>query len=225
MKKGKTAARLETTRPEKVSGTFSGQGGTLMATEKQWVQSLQRQLNEDLQDCNDEQWKVRVDTGKKLTYAYEITRYNNDDRHDQPHRAKYETDLLVYDINSNKDWIPRVVVECKTGSVTTHDALTYSTKASTHKHVHPYLRYGVLVGDFGTSLPGRLIRHGAHFDFMMVWSTQEGTSQERSELIGLLKEELQASRNLQNILHKTPSKTPKKLRFLHRPLKLKEADG
>ena len=46
------------------------------------------------------------------------------------------------------------------GGVTTHDALTYSTKAATHKHVHPYLRYGFLAGGIQT-IPGRLIKHGA----------------------------------------------------------------
>jgi hypothetical protein len=195
-----------------------------MATEKEWVQSLQPRLNESLQDCNEGEWKVRVDAGEKLTYAYEIMSYNTDGP-DQRHGSQYETDLLVYDTKESGDWIPRLVVECKTWEITTHNALTYSTKASTHKHVHPYLRYGVLVGDFGTALPGRLIRHGAYFDFMMVWSSQEGTSQEWSELIEVLKEEVRASRILQSILTETRSKGRKKFRLLHRPLRLKESDG
>ncbi len=44
-------------------------------------------------------------------------------------------------------WKPRVVVEAKLGKVTTNDAITYSQKASTHRAVHPYLRYGIMLGD------------------------------------------------------------------------------
>jgi hypothetical protein len=40
----------------------------------------------------------------------------------------------------------RVIVEGKTKGATTHDALTYSDNAATHTRVHPYLRYGMLVG-------------------------------------------------------------------------------
>ena len=51
--------------------------------------------------------------------------------------SRYETDLLVYDALDQDAWIPRVVIECKLEGVTTHDAITYSRKASTHKQVHP----------------------------------------------------------------------------------------
>ena len=106
------------------------------------------------------------------------------------------------------------------GGVTTHDALTYSTKASTHKHVHPYLRYGVLIGDFGSALPGRLIRHGAYFDFMMVWGGEEPTREEFSGLVKVLEAEIAASRTLQGLLTDTKSKSRKKFSILHRPLRL-----
>ncbi|GAI54911.1 unnamed protein product, partial [marine sediment metagenome] len=57
-------------------------------------------------------------------------------------------------------------IEGKINSVTTHGAITYSQKASTHKNVHPYLRYGILLGNRKHyPLPGRLFRHGAYFDF------------------------------------------------------------
>jgi hypothetical protein len=71
---------------------------------------------------------------------------------------------------------PRVV-ECKQG-VTTHDALTSSTKAATHKQVHPYLRYGCRLGGYETALPDRLIRHMAHFDFMLFWESQQPSKRE-----------------------------------------------
>ena len=95
-------------------------------------------------------WKyfITVDAGRRLTYAYEIGRYDTDGPK-QPRSAGYQTDLLVYDSYPNGEWVPRVVIECKTDSVTTHDTLTYSTNAQTHKHVHPYLRYGLLIGNLG----------------------------------------------------------------------------
>ncbi|GAB4286004.1 MAG: hypothetical protein Kow0081_4020 [Candidatus Dojkabacteria bacterium] len=66
-------------------------------------------------------------------------------------------------------------IEAKINSVTTHDAITYSQKAQTHKNVHSYLRYGILIGNRKDyALPGRLFRHGQHFDFMLSWKSFEG---------------------------------------------------
>ena len=152
-------------------------------------------------------WNICVDSGRRLAYANEILRYEGD-KTEQKHVATYETDLLIYDAREN-DRIPRVVVECKKGNVTTHDALTYRAKAATHKHVHPYLRYGILIGDFGSSIPGRLIRHGAYFDLMMVWSGQNPSDKEWSELTSLLKDEIQASRTLHQLAGQ-PIAKPKK---------------
>ncbi len=191
-----------------------------MATEKEWVESvLQPRLAAELAKCDEGEWHIAIASGKKLTYAYEILRYSNEGC-DETLNAEYETDLLIYDLRQNGDWIPRVVLECKKGAVTTHDALTYSTKAATHKHVHPYLRYGVLIGDFGSALPGRLIRHGAYFDFMMVWGGEEPTKEELSSLVRVLKDEIQASRTLHGLLTDSRSKKRKKFSLLHRPLQL-----
>ncbi len=190
-----------------------------MAREKEWVRSLYPPLQASLQDCGEGEWRVEVRTGTKLTYAHEILRYRNDGTGE--HRsAKYETDLLVYDTRDNGDWVPRVVLECKLGNVTTHDPLTYSTKAATHKHVHPYLRYGILIGAFDTALPGRLIRHGAFFDFMMVWGAEVPADEEWLDLAGLLVEEVKASRTLQALLTESRFRGRKRFRLLHRPLRL-----
>ncbi len=191
-----------------------------MTNEGEWVRSVLRtRLHHDLQRCNEDDCKVVVDSGKRLTYAYEILQYRVDGP-DQPQIAGYETDLLVYDARDDGHWIPRVVVECKKGSITTHDALTYSTKAATHKQVHPYLRYGILIGDLGPSLPGRLIRHGAYFDFMVAWRSETPTGNEWRELVQMLKDEIVASRMLHALLSDSRSKARKKVRLLHRPLRL-----
>lgn len=194
-----------------------------MPTEKEWVMGLRPRLETDLRACDEGEWKVGVDAGEKLTYAHEILRYNSNNKPDDGYTAKYETDLLIYDTRENGDWIPRIVVECKTWSVTTHDALTYSTKSQTQKHVHPYLRYGVLIGDYGPTLPGRIIRHGAYFDFMMVWPSQEPTTEEWADLIEVLTDEVRASRILQELLSDSRSRDRRKFCLLHRPLRLKDS--
>lgn len=139
----------------------------------------------------------------------------------QTTNSRYETDILVIDLLDDQTWVPRVVVECKLGSVTTHDALTYSTKASTHKHVHPYLRYGIAIGNWGDGrFPPRLLKHGAYFDFMLIQSGIAPSQQEWPYLIDTLTAEVRASRDLQAMLARTLTSglSPK---LIHRQLLLK----
>ena len=117
-----------------------------------------------------------------------------------------ETDLLMVQNVSPDSWIPRVVVECKTDSVTTHDAITYSEKAFTHKRVHPYLRYGVILGNRRTyPLPGRLFRQGLYFDFMASWISFQPTESELDILLDILIGEVNASQNLQEMIFESRS--------------------
>ena len=46
--------------------------------------------------------------------------------------SAFQTDLCVFEQKSEDVSIPRVVMEFKTG-ISTHDVLTYSTKATKHK--------------------------------------------------------------------------------------------
>ncbi|MCD8378586.1 MAG: hypothetical protein LUB59_07360, partial [Candidatus Gastranaerophilales bacterium] len=56
-------------------------------------------------------------------------------------KARYfETDLLVYEEVEN-DYIPRVVIEVKHRTFTTHDVITYTEKAKKHKLLYPYIQY------------------------------------------------------------------------------------
>src|SRR5437762_1914223 len=107
---------------------------------------------------------LEVKTRLRLAYGHEIVSYL-----EKPvtRSTKFETDLAIVETTDGA-WRPRVVVEAKLGSVTTHDAITYSQKAVHHRAVHPYLRYGVMLGRRRHHpLPGRLYRHGAQFDFMI----------------------------------------------------------
>ena len=90
-----------------------------------------------------------------------------------------------------------------------------SGKAATHKQVHPYLRYGILVGSFGAAVPTRLVRHGAYFDFMAVWEDADASQAEWEELVDVLTNEARASRLLQDVL---AGGRGRPFRLLHRPL-------
>jgi len=82
-------------------------------------------------------------------------------------------------------------------SITTHDVLTYSTKARKHKQVYPYLRYGMLISKIPT-IPGRVYTHNEFLDFIVCAG---GVQKERLHqlLETLLKKEIKASRRLEKI--------------------------
>ena len=135
-------------------------------TEREWVNSIYKKLEQELRLFND---NLRVSESRKLPYSSEILDYI-EDKPNKQNFIKYETDFLVYEVMEDNKWKPRIIIEAKIDSVTTHDAITYSQKAQTHKNVHPYLRYGILIGNRKHHpLPGRLFRHGQHFDFMQSW--------------------------------------------------------
>jgi hypothetical protein len=112
-----------------------------------------------------------------------------------PKDKGYQTDLLVADWISDEHWRPLVVIECKYGKVDTHDLITYSRKAEAHRTLHPYLRYGLVVGGFPGEIPGRMLAHGAAFDFLaMLPETNE--QKHFRKLTALLSQEVSFARNL-----------------------------
>jgi len=159
---------------------------------------------------------IRVEACKKLIYANEIREYGNSTA--SYNEMAYETDILVYELLKNT-WRPRVAIETKIERITTHDAITYSQKSSTHKSVHPYLRYGILLGKRSNyPLPGRLFRHGAYFDFMLSWEGYKAKSKEWKILIKILKLEIEASRKLEEMFFKSRNVDRKRYYALHKPL-------
>ena len=192
-----------------------------MPGENEWVEALVEKLGIALQAASTEKETVAVLSHERLLYSHEVLDYTGR-RPDKSNDSSYQTDVLIVGRMDKKRWIPRVVVECKLGGVTTHDALTYSTKASTHKHVHPYLRYGILVGKYGeNSVPARLFRHGAYFDFMVTWAKTQPTEDQWLDLIGLLTEEIRASRRIQEFLTDSRSKSRKRYTIVRRQLKMR----
>jgi hypothetical protein len=191
-------------------------------SEKSWVRELAPRLGASLRRAKTPETSIMVSDGTKLAYACVVHEYDQDNRNESL-LSKYETDLLVCDLFPDGRWIPRVVIECKIGHVTTHDALTYSTKAATHKQVHPYLRYGFLAGDLKHhGIPTRLVKHGAFFDFMVTWSGAKPTRSEWRAFCKLVTEEIEASRSLQELLRNNRSAMRRKYHTLHRPLVLND---
>lgn len=186
--------------------------------ERDWVKSIIGNLERSLKERNK---NLKVTDGFRLPYSNEILMYAGD----KPSKFKqigYETDILVYEIIEDDKWKPRIVIETKINNVTTHDAITYSQKAQSHKNIHPYLRYGILLGNMnGTPLPGRLFRHGQHFDFMQSWKGFEAESEEWDGLIEILENEIETSKVLEEIIYNSRMKSRDKYTILHRPLLLK----
>ena len=187
-------------------------------TEKEWMEDVKKRLEQEESFSKN---NILFSTGKRVPYSFEVLSYLND-KPDDKNIIKYETDLLVYQRIDNEKWKPRIIIEGKINSVTTHDAITYSQKASTHKNVHPYLRYGILLGNRKHyPLPGRLFRHGAYFDFMLSWKAFKPSEDEWKNFLAIINSEIEYSEQLEEILFKSRSKNRKRYTILHRPLYLK----
>ncbi len=184
--------------------------------EREWARKIAERLDKEIQDC-------RAEPEKDLIYASEILNHDGDEPlYNEP--ATYTTDILIYKKLEGKKWKPRVVIETKLGNekgsgITTHDAITYSQKSSSHKNVYPYLRYGIFIGNRKHHpLPGRLFRHGANFDFMLSWEGYHPKGKEWQILVDILHKEIKASEKLEEMIFESRKRQRKKYFALHRPL-------
>ncbi len=179
--------------------------------EKDFTEIVANILTENLSN------KYSVEKEKGLLYAHEVREYEESGT-PLTRPKKYRTDLLISE-RVGRVWKPRVVVEVKFGKVTTHDAITYSKKAVAHKSVHPHLRYGFFVGNFKQSgLPGRLLWHGEHFDFMLSWRNTKPADYEKATLIKIIKEEIRSAQHLEEMFFDSQKKDRKQYYAIHKPL-------
>ena len=186
-------------------------------TEKEWVERMARYLQDAMSQISYHSCSIEV--GRKIPYGFEIRSYDKADP--KPNVNQYETDLVIPDYESEELWKPRVIVEAKKGSVTTHDAITYSQKALSHKTVHPYLRYGIMLGDRKHyPLPGRLYRHGAHFDFMISFVGTRPSEAEIDAFGEIIRAEIDASRKLEKIIYESRQRDRDHYTILHKRLYL-----
>ncbi|MGV8019144.1 MAG: hypothetical protein AB2L26_13325 [Ignavibacteria bacterium] len=109
--------------------------------------------------------------------------------------SAFQTDLCIFEKVKNIE-LPRIVIECKPG-LTTHDILTYSTKAGKHKTVYPSLRYGLYVSNLD-KIPGKFFIHNEHIDFFIAGKAFKGI--EISKLAKqIIKKEISISKTLDTI--------------------------
>ena len=208
-------------------------------TGREWVEQLAEHMRPRLREKT-----LEIRTNFKLAYCNEIRSYRSSNKTaeaghsidaadvendggegwgpDDADARPYRTDLAIIENIAEGRWRPRVVIEAKltraekkSPSVTTHDALTYSAKAATHRAVHPYLRYGIMLGN-SSLLPGRLYRHGAQFDFMFCFRTFDPSASELKGFADLLHDEVLASRKLEKLLYERNRYTT-----LHRKLEVR----
>ena len=169
---------------------------------------------------------IYVDVLKKIPYAFEISSFNEEwgvdaDSFDE---TSFETDMVIYEKIDEKI-IPRVIVESKVGTVTTHDAITYSHKAMYHKNVIPFVRYGIMLGARETyPLPGRLFRHGTNFDFLFSFVDYEPSEKEVASFVDMLKKEITYSRQIEEILSNSRSRGRKRYYMLQKEFHLEEME-
>ena len=169
---------------------------------------------------------IYIDVLKKIPYAFEVSAFNEDWKVDEESlcETSFETDLIVYE-KSNGNIITRVIIESKVGTVTTHDAITYSHKAMYHKNVIPFVRYGIMLGARETyPLPGRLFRHGTNFDFLFSFVDYQPTEKELDMFIQMLKKEIVYSHKIEEILFNSRSRTRKRYYMLQKEFHLEEFD-
>lgn len=142
----------------------------------------------------------KVGVGKNLLYTLEIdatgqVRPNEEERKDLKRGQLYafQTDILIEKV---KPLVPLVVLELKYNSFNTHDVITYSAKATRHKAIYPYLRYGFVLGG-STSLSKKFLAHNQGIDFAM--SMRDITNDGR-RLVQLVKSQIKDAENYLRVI-------------------------
>jgi len=167
--------------------------------EPEWVELVAKTVKPELAVLGQ---SLDIQTQVKIAYGCEIRAYRYE-KEPETEAIEFATDFIVVeDIDSG--WKPRVVVEAKVGSVTTHDAITCSQKAANHRSVFPYLRYGIMLGNRQHyPLPGRLYRHGTQFDFMISFRGYKPSAKELEAFRNVLIAELKTSQALENMIYES----------------------
>jgi hypothetical protein len=136
------------------------------ARERRFAEQLQRLLRDELL------LEYVIHIGKSLLYKLEVDVNGqlrpSAENLQNPKRGQFafQTDILIEKRLNDNLAIPLVVVELKFGGFSTHDIITYSSKATRHKDIYPYLRYGFIVGE-SESLSKKFLTHNQGVDFAM----------------------------------------------------------
>lgn len=144
---------------------------------------------------------LKMVRGKNLLYQIMINnRLEVDVDLQDPKRGQsaFQTDLCVVEAIENELEIPRVVLEFKK-KLSTHDVIIYSDKASKHKRIYPYLRYGIVIGN-QTLVPGKFFTHNEGMDFCVAAASHE-EAMLKETLRNILRSEVEASRKIEKIIY------------------------
>ena len=137
----------------------------------------------------------RVELGKSLLYKLIIDTNGHLKPKDvsNPKRGNYafQTDILI-----SKNKINLVAIELKVNRFTTHNILTYSTKALKHKEVYPYLRYGFIIGGI-KNINKRFFTHNSGFDFSIAVDDLE---KDKMIIIEIVKKQIKSAEKMSEIL-------------------------
>jgi len=157
---------------------------------------------------------IKIETGISLLYTITFDDSGNltvplDDQR-RPKRgggAGFQQDILMFENAPpsaeapgaiRTSIVPRVIAEVKLGSVTTHAVITYSEKARRIRTIYPFARYELILGGV-SKVPGRVLRLGQEFDFIVVLNNPPEESEIRA-LSDLLQEECQTSKDVARML-------------------------
>ena len=121
----------------------------------------------------------------------------NDIKNPKRGNSAFQTDLCFFEKKSDKNLIPRIVIEFKT-KPSTHDVLTYSSKAGKHKSIYPYLRYGLIASEID-KIPGRFFIHNEHIDFIVAAQNYKNKKKLKSFAKDLIRKESKISKTLEDI--------------------------
>lgn len=138
-----------------------------------------------------------VHSGKSLLYKLEVDASGQLMPKDikNPTRGQYafQTDLLI---EKRTPSIPLVVIELKYGGYSTHDIITYSSKASRHKDIYPYLRYGFIVAGL-EALSRKFLTHNQGVDFAMALPD---ISSKQGDLVEIIRRQLRNAEKLVEVM-------------------------
>ncbi len=159
--------------------------------EKEFTEIIQQELQKSLGD-----YEVLISENLIYKVFIDDTLEYKPKNPEKPSRGNlsFQTDLMIKDNN-----IPLVVIEVKYNGFSTHDVLTYSTKAQKHKEIYPYLRYGFLVGNLNV-IHNRFFIHNYGFDFALAIENYE--TENINKLTKIINSQIENAKNLLSIIKK-----------------------
>ena len=141
-----------------------------------------------------------VRRGANLYYEMPLNRRlelsNSDTKNPKRGSSAFQTDICVFEEIDGIEF-PRIVIEFKE-RITTHDILTYSTKAGKHKQIYPCLRYGILASEV-SFIPKRFFTHNENIDFFIAAKNYRNSASVQDLARNLILEEIETSRILERI--------------------------